>query len=249
MAFVQNTFQAAFELPAACGAVLRRRRLLRLVAKPFFLGSLLFLFFFAPLLYFRHDLIPLLLGEFEGLWSYVISWAFMISSLFVAGLVAFIGVIAFGSLSYESIALEGFVDSGLLTREAAEQDSSTLLENSLLISGDVLQALIIAVISVFLLLLSLIPPFLLITPVCFALLLGYEVVDLALAALQIPLLSRWKLLVRNIVDVLVLGAVFTVSMIIPFGSLLFYGPASYAASKIVSRWDLPEAGRLKIASS
>ncbi|MCB0332578.1 MAG: hypothetical protein KDD55_03705, partial [Bdellovibrionales bacterium] len=99
-------------------------------------------------------------------------------------------------------------------------------------------------VSVVLLLLSLIPPFLMITPICFALLLGYEVIDLALAALRIPLLSRWKLLVNHILEVLILGGIFTLSMVIPFGSLLFYGPASYAAAKVVSRWKLPEVGRL-----
>lgn len=235
-------FSIPFSYVRAIFAILGSRRLLLLCLVPYLAG----LGAFAVLLALGFSYSPDLLrwaGAAESGWVHtLLTGVVSLCNAVLAGLFAFLVMLIMGSF-----ALEGFVAT-LLRRsgiEVPETGSLRELLPNLVFSlwNTLLWSLTLMLLALAVLLLGLFPPLAILTSVLGIMLIGFNLIDLPLSALELSFKERWRLARRDPFGVFWLGAVYSLLIAIPLGAVLFLPLAYYAAVQLVTAWPSLPASR------
>lgn len=217
-------------VPVICGS----KKLLSLCLIPYLIGCVSFCIYVFCAFYFREDLSGLLVSE-EGWLSTSLTWLLFFVNIALSSVLALITTITIGAFFIESFIVELLIREGLFK----EEDESILSAiKSILreLKDDLKRLLVVALLTVLMLLAGLFGPLAVVPPVLGAFLVGYDILDLPLLLLKTSFRQRWGLVRRHILDVLALGALFSLFLFIPFGGIIFLPAAYYAAVMRIAAW-------------
>jgi uncharacterized protein involved in cysteine biosynthesis len=253
-----RSLASSAQLLQSTGAVVSDWRLLKLAIWPIILGFVAFIVAFIFLFFIYYDQVVLAVfgktvssiaqgsdGKALAMASSAATGVVMFFvSLMLSALIAFFAMNGLGVFFFERMALEAFFDQKILKKEIIDAQGTSIGVSTRLMLGELVRLVIVALVAVVALILGMIPLISIFSAILLSFLFGYEFVDLAMSVLRLSMWARIKMTLKHMGQVLGLGMMFTFLLAVPFGIIVFYPVACHAGAVIVSRWELPEQGRL-----
>jgi len=222
------------QLLAALRTILSSRRLFLLCLVPWLVGLVSFPLYGALLVSWRDEVAALFVTP-GGWLSAALEWVAAILGVLLATILSLLTV-----LLLAGVFLEELVEVLLATRGLRPEEPETLsaiagafaraIRDDLIRLGCILGLTLLAI------LMSLIPPLLVLPAIIGFFLVGWDIVDLPLALMRVPFRERWRVVRGHAAQVVVLGAVMSLFLIIPFGGIVM-APLMYVLGvDRVARW-------------
>lgn len=216
--------------------LLGTRALLMRCAVPYVVGLVSFLGVWITGIFYRNEIVAWFF-DLESNWLSILgAFGAVVLAFFAASIAAVLLVSIIGGVFIEGIA-EFFLREGGI--RAPEHTGVLSIAKSVLrgFKDDVLRLVYIAVISVLLLLTGFFPLLAFFPILVGAFMVGWDLVDLSFALLEVPFKERWRLVKAHWGQVTVLGGTFLVVALIPLGAIIAYPIGHAVAAKRIATWD------------
>jgi len=221
----------------ATGTILVDWKLLSLCIIPNLIGIVCFFLFLGLAFGYREEVASLLVSDPESWLHLIVAWLIFFINVFVSGIVAIICAITLGAFFIES-----FIERVLKQHNIGLPEHASLVSfaKSILrgLRDDAIRVVYVGIFMIVMLICGLFPLLYFIPPVIAALLVGYSLLDLPLALMEIRFKDRWGIAKAHLLEVLALGALFSLILLIPLGGILFLPVAYHVAIQRLAQWGI-----------
>ncbi|MDC0358814.1 EI24 domain-containing protein [Oligoflexia bacterium] len=220
--------------------ILCSRQLIVLCLIPYLMGLVSFVGSMVAFYYYKETVATWIVGSSSGWLATSVAWGFVFVNMLTSGIVAILVITLLCSWFMECLIEVALKRYGLL----GEDDRSLLtivksVVRSLRDEG--IRLIYICIILLVAFVVSFFPPLYLIPIILTGFMVGFDIIDLPLALLEMPFKERWRVIRRHKLQTCAFGGIFSISLLIPLGAILLLPIAYYAAVLLVERWDLAEA--------
>ena len=219
----------------ALRTLLSSGRLLGLAIIPYVVGLFVYISTLFGAFTIRNDLAAVFVSTQVGIEA--VGWMVFLGSILAAGLVALILVLLCSALLMEWFVEEGLRKAQLLA-ERKESFWSSVCALIRVLFDSSLQLLVVFALTVLALLLSAIPVLSLFVALLASFVLGYQLFDFSLSLLRYRFRERLRLILQHKSQVLVLGLLFSLALLVPFGGILLLPILYLMAIEKLQSWRL-----------
>ena len=164
-------------------------------------------------------------------------WLSFLIGILLSGVIGILCMLLLGGFFIECL-----IENVLRKRgfNLPEHESIKILIRSVTrgLRDDVVRLIYIVFLIVISIICGFIPVLFFIPPILAAFLVGFDLIDLPLTLLEHRFRDRWIFIKQNLLEVVALGAVFSVIMLVPLGGIVFLPVAYVVAVEQLTGWDL-----------
>jgi len=211
-------------------------KLLFLCLIPYLIGIIAFCGFSWTFFEYRHEIANLLFSYPAEWMETLASWIGFIFTIFISAFLALLVALALGGIFIEGVIEHVLQERGLLSEKPFSLSGfSVSIIRSL--RDDLFRIICFTFLSILFFIFGLIPPLALL-PLLFGLFtLGYNLIDLPLALLEIPFKKRLRLAKQVWLELLALGGIFALLLLIPLAGIIFLPIAYLVAVERLAVWN------------
>jgi len=219
----------------AIRTLLSSGRLLGLSSIPYLLGLVVYILSLFGIFTIRNELAAVFVSTQVGIEA--VGWMVFLGGILAAGLIALIIVFLLSALIMEWFVEEGLRQAGLLVqREESFWSSVRALVR--VVFDSVLQLSLVLALTLLAFMLSIVPPLSLFVGLLASFVLGYQLFDFSLSLLRYRFRRRLGLILQHKSQVLILGLLFSLALLIPFGGILLLPILYLMVIEKLRSWDL-----------
>ena len=230
-------------LPYSLMRVLFTPRLLLICMVPYFIGLLAFASSIPITLSFRDEIATYVFSAPDTWYSTLFEWLLIPIAFLVSGIFAFLAIMAFAGWFLEFLIQDAFRLREFHFREDPKlRELPAAIMKGILDDGKRLAVLV--PITLLTLISSLFPLLSIIPLILTSFVLGFDVFDGCLASAGYRFSERWRVIKAHLLSIIVLGAGFTLILLLPVANVLLLPIIYHASALTLSDWNIDDPNTL-----